>query len=42
MAPSSTLLLIEHVLPDRWEPGTAALRPAVIDLHMLVMTPGGR
>lgn len=42
MAASGTLLLIEHVLPERWETGTTAVRPTVIDMHMLVMTPGGR
>lgn len=41
-APGAVLLLIEQVLPERLEAGTAARRVARLDLQMLVMTPGGR
>jgi O-methyltransferase domain len=42
MAPGATLLLMDHVLPERWAADASAAPPALLDLHMLVMTPGGR
>ena len=42
MGAGATLLLIEHVLPEHWEEGASAVPAARLDLHMLVMTPGGR
>ena len=36
------LLVIEHVLPERREAGSSALPAARLDLHMLVLTSGGR
>lgn len=41
-APGAVLLLIEQVLPERLEAGTAAQRVTRLDLQMLVLTPGGR
>src|SRR5579863_1870119 len=40
MTPSSTLLLLERVLPE--QPAVEAALRYLIDLTMLVMTPGGR
>jgi len=42
MGAGATLLLIEHVLPECWQAGEPAVPAARLDLHMLVMTPGGR
>jgi hypothetical protein len=42
MAPGSVLLLVEQVLPEHLEAGTAAQGLTRLDLQMLVMTPGGR
>jgi hypothetical protein len=42
MAPDATLLLIEHVLPERLETGAAAVATARLDLTMLLLTPRGR
>ena len=41
MAPGATLLLIELVLPERWEAGASAVAAARVDLLMLVFAPGG-
>ena len=41
MQPNSTLLIIDHVLPDRPEQGRS-IPGFFIDLEMLVRTPGGR
>ena len=42
MSPGATLLLIEQVVPERLQAGTAAVPAARLDLQMLVLTPGGR
>jgi hypothetical protein len=42
IAPEATLLLIEQVLPERWEAGASAVPAARSDLVMLVLAPGGR
>ncbi|MHB8577389.1 MAG: methyltransferase [Dehalococcoidia bacterium] len=38
----ATLLLIEQLLPERFETGKAAVPAARVDLLMLVLSPGGR
>ena len=40
MAPEARLLILEQVLPERFEPSTAAVRVAMADLHMLAITGG--
>ncbi|MGI8550738.1 MAG: methyltransferase [Dehalococcoidia bacterium] len=42
MAPWTTLLLIDQVLPERLEAAASAVPAARLDLQMLVLTPGGR
>lgn len=42
MVPEAMLLLIELVLPERWETGASAVTAARVDLAMLVFAPGGR
>jgi O-methyltransferase domain len=42
MNTGATLLLIEQLLPDRFESGAAAIPTAQVNLHMLLLTPGGR
>jgi len=42
MKPEAVLLLVEQMLPERLEVGTAARQVARLDLQMLVLTPGGR
>ena len=42
MSPGAVLLLVEQVLPERMEAGTTARQAALLDLIMLVATPGGR
>jgi hypothetical protein len=41
MQPSSTLLIIDHVLPDRPQQGRS-IPGFITDLEMLLRTPGGR
>lgn len=41
MQRSSTLLIIDHVLPDRPQPGRS-IAGFITDLEMLLRTPGGR
>jgi hypothetical protein len=40
MSPRAKLLILEQVLPERFEPSRAAVRAAMADLHMLAITGG--
>jgi hypothetical protein len=40
MGPQAKLLILEQVLPERFEPSRAAVRAAMADLHMLAITGG--
>ncbi len=42
MAPGTTLLVMEQVLPEHLEQGPGAVPAARLDLQMLVLAPGGR
>ncbi len=42
MPPHAVLLVIDRVLPDRIEAVPAMRQAALVDLVMLVLTPGGR
>jgi len=42
MAPGAGLLLVEQVVPEHLEAGPEARWVTRMDLHMLVLTPGGR
>jgi hypothetical protein len=40
MSPRAKLLILEQVLPERFEPSRAAIQAAMADLHMLAITGG--
>jgi hypothetical protein len=40
MAPRAKLLILEQVLPERFEPSRAAVQASMADLHMLAITGG--
>ena len=42
MADDGKLIILDRVMPERIEPDQAVLENALMDLMMLVRTPGGR
>ena len=40
MSPGAKLVVLEQVLPERFEPSPATVRASMADLHMLAITGG--